>query len=135
MIQSQSSKNARPCLKNKLKAKSLGVGLSAGNTVSFHHSSVPTILREPRWVSQWVSCWAPGQTCVALRFFPGRQGRNLGAHLAGVHLPIQITSTHHPVGERVAVQTGTQGLVQQLYSGFLQHFRLDHCPNRERKAG
>lgn len=58
----------------------------------------------------------------------GRRGPQ--AHLAGVHLPVQVAGTHHPVGERVPVQAGTQALVQQLHSGFLQRFWLHHCPGR-----
>lgn len=53
-----------------------------------------------------------------------------GAHLAGVHLPVQVAGTHHPVGERVAIQAGAQALVQQLHGGFLQRFWLHHCPGQ-----
>ena len=56
--------------------------------------------------------------------------RGCGAHLAGIHLPVQVAGTQHPVGERVAVQAGTQALVQQLHCGFLQRFWLDHCPGQ-----
>lgn len=59
---------------------------------------------------------------------PGPRG--CGAHLAGIHLPVQVAGTQHPVGERVAVQAGTQALVQQLHCGFLQRFWLDHCPGQ-----
>lgn len=60
----------------------------------------------------------------------------LAAHLAGVYLPVQVAGTHHPVGERVAVQAGTQALVQQFHRGFLKDLWLHHCPqgNREKQV-
>lgn len=55
-------------------------------------------------------------------------GLTLAAHLAGVHLPVQVAGTHHPVRERVAIQAGTQVLVQQFHCGFLKDLWLHHCP-------
>ncbi|XP_036027107.1 transmembrane protease serine 9 [Onychomys torridus] len=66
---------------------------------------------------------------------PGQRVAEPGPHLAGVHLPVQVAGAHHPVGERVAVQAGTQALVQQLHGGLLKDLRLDHCRTDREKRG